>query len=193
MERMCYNYGYMEQKSKKSIWKKWWFWVGLFFGLPVFLVIMGTIGKSLPESTTMAPSGASQAVVTEAITTPTPKPYVFDVPSLIGKNTDQIGEVLGQYKKKTLEPNAQQIKLGLKEWDMTFEKDGKELLVTYDFASKKVIDFFISSDDRSGASSDKNHLLMLGNLSENDSKYKVTFVKALKDPSVFTGVKVTPL
>ncbi len=182
----------MENKPNKSIWKKWWFWVLLFFGIPfTLLLIMGTIGNNLPENATTAPSGVPQAVVTEAMATQTPKNYVFDIPSLVGKDITGVKAALGTPKDK--EPTAQQIKLGTKEWSLTFEKEGKELLVTYNTASGKITDYFIGTDDPSGKTKDKNHLLELGNINEGDSRYKVEFVKALKDPSVFTGVKVIPL
>ena len=189
---MCYNHGYMENKPNKSIWKKWWFWVLLFFGVPfVLLLIMGTIGNNLPENATTAPSGTPQAAITEAIATQVPKRYVSDIPSLVGKDITGAKDALGTPKDK--EPTAQQIKLGAKEWSLTFEKEGKELLVTYDTASGRVKDYFIGTDDPSGKTKDKSHLLELGNINEGDSRYKVEFVKAFNDPSVFTGVKVIPL
>ena len=117
--------------------------------------------------------------------------YVFDVPSLVGKNVDEAIAVLQPYKKNTLEPTEEQIRLGVKDWDVEFEKDGKSLLVNYDIATRKVNNFFISTDDPSGATKDKGHLLELGNLKEYDARYKVGFVKALKDQTVFTGVKIT--
>lgn len=183
----------MEKKQKRSLWKKWWFWVGLFFGIPfLFLLILGTIGNNLPQDSTTVPSKAAQAVVTQAVVTQpvaTPK-YVFDVPALMSKDIDGVKAVLG--KSKGLEPNSEQVRLGVKEWDATFEKEGKELLVTYNIGTKQIKDFFISSDDPSGKTSNKNHLLELGNLKENDPTYKIEFVKALREPSSFTGIKVSP-
>lgn len=192
MESLCYNQGHMDNKPNKSIWKKWWFWVILVLGVPfVFLLIMGTIGNSLPESATTTPSEAPQAVVTEAIATQVPMQYVFDIPSLIGKDIIGVKAALGTPKDK--EPTSQQIKLGAKEWSLTFEKEGKELLVTYKTATGKIVDYFIGTDDPSGKTKDKGHLLEIGNINEGDSRYKIEFVKALNDSSVFTGVKVTPL
>lgn len=116
--------------------------------------------------------------------------YVFDVPSLIGKDLDGIVAMLGTPKGQ--DPTEQQIQLGVTEWDKTFVKDGKELLVTYTTSNRKVVDFFISTDDPSGSTTDTEHLLQMGNLQENDPKYKVEFVKAIKNPSSFTGIKVIP-
>lgn len=152
------------------------------------------VGK---PSTPQVPSPTpTQAVVqqqkTIATPTATPTPQFFDLPVLIGKNADAVAAILKSYQKKSLQPTQEQIKLGVKDWDMEFEKDGKDLLVSYVIATKAVNNFFISTDDSSGVTTDKKHLLELGNLNENDSRYKIEFVKALKDSSKFTGVKVTP-
>ncbi|HSW88015.1 MAG TPA: hypothetical protein VLG12_02520 [Candidatus Saccharimonadales bacterium] len=114
----------------------------------------------------------------------------FDVPSLVGKDLDGVIAVLGQ--PKGIDPTALQIQQGVTEWDKTFVKDGKELLVTYTISDRKIVDFFISTSDPSGATSDKEALLKQENLKQDDAKYRVEFVKAIKDPSTFTGVKVIP-
>jgi hypothetical protein len=116
---------------------------------------------------------------------------VFDIPSLVDKDIDGVIAVLGTPKGK--DPTAQQIELGINEWDKTFVKDGKELLVTYTISNRKIIDFFIPTDDPSGLTTDTEHLLRLGNLKQGDPRYRIEFVKAIKDPSSFTGVKVIPL
>jgi hypothetical protein len=163
---------------KGTIWQRWWFWLG------IVILVFAIIGLSSqpPEQTNRTQTTSQKSTQ-----------YVFDVPKLIGKNVDQIAEELGQYKVKTSEPNEQQIQTGVKEWEIEFEKDGQELLVTYDINTKKVIDFFIGADDPSGATKDKAHLLEVGNVNENGEGYRVEFVKALKDPSVFTGIKIIPL
>ncbi len=147
----------------------------------------------------MSPSPKTDTVVNT--TAPTPKvqteqkvpDFVFDVPSLVGKDIDGIRLLLGEPADGNLkEPTAQQISFGGKQWDNTFKKDGKELLVTYDVKTRKVVDFFISSDDSSGATKDTQHLMEMGNLKNNVSNYRIEFVKTFKDPTVFTGVKVIP-
>ena len=151
----------------------------------LLIIFLGVVGKNTP---TKQPTSQVKVEKQEEEKIA----FVFDIPSLIGKNIDEIKKDLDSYKKKFLEPTSDQIKLGVKEWEVEFEKDGKSLLVTYDTATKRVKDFFISSDDPSGKTKDKNHLLELGNLKENDSRYKIEFVKTLKDPSSFTGVKISP-
>jgi len=117
----------------------------------------------------------------------TPKPtYIFDVPFLVGKNIDEIRQILGTPLDKDLtEPTAQQIELGGSEWDNSYKKDGQDLLITFDASSRKIIDFFLDGDD-------KSKLLEIGNLKENASSYTIEPVKAIKDPSVITGIKIIP-
>lgn len=116
--------------------------------------------------------------------------YVFDVPSLVDKDLDGVIAVLGT--PKGIDPTAKQIELGAKEWDKTFVKDGKELLVTYTISDKKIIDFFISTDDPSGTTTNTAHLLEMGNVKQDDSRYQIEFVKAIKNPSSYTGIKIIP-
>ena len=166
----------------------------IFVVLPIaFLVIVGGIGYLTTGGKTSTSEQAPTSAPTVATKEETPAlQFVFDLPVLIGKNADEVATTLKDYQKKTLQPTQEQIKMGVKDWDMEFEKDGKDLLVSYVIATKAVNDFFISTDDPSGATKDKKHLLELGNLNESDSRYKVEFVKVLKDSTRFTGVKVTP-
>ncbi|MBI2420522.1 MAG: hypothetical protein HYV38_00345, partial [Candidatus Levybacteria bacterium] len=77
-------------------------------------------------------------------------------------------------------------------WDNTFKKDGKELLVTYKPSTREVIDFFVSTDDPSGATKDTKKLLEISGLSENSPSYIIEFVKVINDPNSYTGIKATP-
>jgi hypothetical protein len=73
-------------------------------------------------------------------------PVVFDLEKLYGKNIDEIRSILGNpIDGNHIEPTKQQINLGMAEdgWDNTFEKDGYDLLITYDVSTRNVIDFFI--------------------------------------------------
>lgn len=166
------------QPTKKAIYKRWWFWV-----LAV-VVLFGVIGAfngdgNKTEPTTQAESNATQA-------------YTFDVPSLIGKNVDEVKAVLGTPTNDT-EPTQAQLASGLtKEWEKTFTKDGVSMLVTYRLADRSVVDFFISTNDPSGMTKDTAALKKLGNITLSDSRYKIDFVEALKDKSQYTGIKITP-
>lgn len=171
----------------------------IIIGVIVFVVvvivsvsILGAIAggnKSAGNTQTSTPVTTEQQVVTPVKST-TPK-YVFDVPSLFGKNIDEIRLVLGDPEDKTMtEPTAEQISLGGSEWDNTFKKDGKELLVTFNASTRAIIDFFVSTDDPSGATTDVQHLLDIGNLKDNASNYTIKEIKAVRDPSVITGITI---
>lgn len=142
-----------------------------------------------PKKTTTA-TKPSPVKTTSRVTTPAPvAQIVFDVSSLIGKNIDEVKQVLGQPTDgEYIEPNESQKSLsGFTEWDNTFKKNDEELLITFDYKTRKIKDFFISATNQ-----DKNRLLQIGNLKDNSSDYKIEYVKALKDPSKITGVIITP-
>ncbi len=118
------------------------------------------------------------------VPTPEAPQFSFDVPSLIGKNIDEVKQALGAPNIDT-EPTKQQLDSGVAdEWEKEFKKNNESLLVTYYPKTKVVTDFFISG-------SDKQSLLNIGNLKEKDSNYVIEFVKAIKNPSDITGVKIS--
>jgi hypothetical protein len=174
-----------DQVKKKPIWKRGWFWIAVVF----FICIgVGSSKTSKLESTKTTQTVASPSPITQKQNC---EGQAFDIPSLLGKDLNKITTTLGT--PKGIDPTAEQIKLGVKEWDKTFIKDGKELLVTYTITDGKIVDFFLSDLNLSGDKQNKTCMLELGNVKQNDSRYKVEFVKLLKDPSQFTGVKITPI
>lgn len=117
--------------------------------------------------------------------------YVFDLDALYGKNIDEIRSVLGEPTDGAQkDPTAAQMAFEHMEWSNTFEKDGYELLVTYDATDKHVIDFFIATNDPSGQTKDVDSLKQVGNI-VNSEHYIVEPVKTLSDPSYYTGITVT--
>ena len=164
-------------ESRKNLLKLWWLW--LIIGFILLLVFLPNTSKNGEKK--------SQSNNTPQTTT---QSYIFDMPILIDKNLEELETILGEPRGSN--PTEQQISLGIKEWEKIFIKDGEELLVTYKISSNKIIDFFISTDDPSGMTQNKKHLLELGNLKENDEKYSLEFVKAIKNPNYFTGIKIIP-
>lgn len=154
-------------------------------GIFILILFIGQIGGNKPSQNNSKPETAKVEVSTE------PKiNYTFDIPSLIDKNIDQVMTALGNSEDP--DPTEQQIKLAANQWTKIFKKDGKSLLVTYKIVDKSIIRFFLDTDDPSGKTQDKNHLLQLGNLKENDPKYRVQFIKVVIDPNYYTGVTVIP-
>jgi hypothetical protein len=163
---------------------------GIKIGITVLLLLLtigvGTSGGSKkPEQKIVESKPAEVAAKSTS---------AFDVPALIGENIDQVRTKLGTPADKDIEPTEQQKQLGVTEWQNTFKNGSKELLVTFNSSSRSVVDYFISTDDSSGYTNDKVHLLGLGNLSESSAKYKVDFVKTANksdSESNLTGVKIT--
>jgi len=156
--------------------------IGLAFGVATFVFLI--LGAAT------SPTTPKKEVI---VNTENPSDSIkFDVPSLIGKNINEIVLVLGTPDKYNTEPTEAQLELGTTEWEKSYEKDGRELLITYNIKTGSVIDFFISATDREIEDNNKVGLLTVGNLQENNSSYSVKFVKQLTNPSKFTGVTITP-
>lgn len=162
----------MEVVIKRKTSVVTWVVLGLILLTAVFVAI---IGNSTPKAVENLPA-ANLGTNNQA-------KMVFDVPSLLGKNVDQIKAVLGN-PVSDAEPTKQQLSVGVSEWDKEFQKDGQSLLVTYNPKTRQVIDFFISGTS-------KTDVLIIGNLKDGDSKYSIDYVKSLKNPAEITGVKVS--
>lgn len=158
--------------------------IGIFFGIAtiLFFILFGTTSSKSTPTTNPATTTDNTPSKTETLT----PSYSFDIPSLLGKNIDEVRQVLGTPLDKNLtEPTAEQLKLGADEWDNSYKKGNQELLVTFNPITRKIVDFFLSGDN-------KAKLIEAGNLKENDSNYTIEQVKQLKNPSAITGIKITP-
>lgn len=116
--------------------------------------------------------------------------YAFDVPSLIGKSAEELKAEPGVQPSES--PTPLQVSADVKEWEFTIKREGRELLVTYTIATGRVTDFFLGTNDPSGATRDKASLLKAANLKEGQRAYKVELVPTIRDRSAFTGVKAIP-
>jgi hypothetical protein len=110
----------------------------------------------------------------------------FDVPSLIGKSIDEVRGVLGKPDDREPEPTKLQLQIGVDEWINSYEKDGQELMVTFNPRNRVVIDFFLEGDS-------KAVLMQIANLREGDSAYRVEVIQAINAPGQITGIKVVPI
>lgn len=136
-------------------------------------------------------SSSTEQTTAKTSITKTDIKTVFDVPSLIGKNIDEVRKILGKPTDKEIDPSKAQLKMDLDSWDNNFEKDGYSLLVTYNPQNRKVIDFFISTKDPSGITSDYSDLLKVCNITNDNTKYTVEPVPTIKDDTKYTGIKIT--
>ena len=112
--------------------------------------------------------------------------YIFDIPSLIGKNFDEVKTSFGpELTKYFTEMTNEQLKLWATEWDNTINKNGVDLLITYNQKTRKIIDFFLWWEN-------KDTLMNIGNLMDKSNNYTVEAIQQLKDPTKITGIKITP-
>jgi hypothetical protein len=113
--------------------------------------------------------------------TPQAPQFMFDVPSLIGKNIDEVKATLGNPTDFT-PPTKQQL-AAFDMWDMGYTKDGTSLIIEYSPKSKVVFNFFIDGND-------KAKLLALGNLQEKNDAYILDFVKNVSNQNEILGVGI---
>jgi hypothetical protein len=111
---------------------------------------------------------------------------LFDVPSLIGKNIDEVRRVLGHPADKTLEPPDST----WNEWDNRFHKRGYTLLVMFNPRTRQVVDFFVPTNDPSEKTSDYTNLLKVSNVRITNPNYLVTPVGIPEYPSEYTGIRI---
>lgn len=163
------------QQVKKKFYKRWWFWVLIVLAL---FILIGELGSSDTEN----PATETQQEVASV--------HAFDIPALLGKDIDALKQTLGTPSYDT-EPNAAQLQLGTDTWEKSWTKGEYDLMATYDVETKEVVDLFLgaSSDAAFKRFEDTDYILATGNLSGNDSRYLVEFVKAKNGPG-YTGVIV---
>lgn len=155
--------------------KKVWIISVISFVVIIILISIGLGSGQESQQTTNRQPTAQPTVKTS---------YVFDVPNLLTLNIDQVRESIGQPVDKDIEPSSQQLNSSSGEWDNTFRKDSEELLVTFNVKTRKLIDLFISGDNKAS-------LLEKTGLNEGDARYTLKFVQALSDPKLITGVIIT--
>lgn len=71
-----------------------------------------------------------------------PPQVTFDIPSLIGKNIDQVRKVLGKSDDTSPDPSDSSVK-GYTNW---YNKNGQELLIDFDPHTRKITRFYIHPD-----------------------------------------------
>lgn len=109
-------------------------------------------------------------------------PFTYDIPALIGKNIDQADKELPVAIGNTPEPPNNQSEPGGTKWHRIYMKDKHALIIDFNSITRKVISFVLEGDN-------KEKLLEVGNLSENDAKYKI---EQLNDEIGMLGIKITP-
>jgi hypothetical protein len=114
---------------------------------------------------------------------------IYDLPALKGKSIDEVVKILGIPEVSNTEPTKAQINSGINTWEKGYKRNGYELLITYDVLSRKIIDFFVPTNNSSGKTKNYNDLLQITN-TENQSGIVIKPVPTLVDPSSYTGLKI---
>lgn len=152
----------------------------------VFFALVVIAGSSSPDNqptdqqSQQQASAPTQEAKSENALAPQAPQYIFDVPSLIGKNIDEVKSVLGEpsiFNK----PSVKELALDSNKWDMDFVKNNVDLSVSYNVKTKFIYDFFILG-------SDKQQVLTAGNLKEDASDYNIQFQPPIHTDSNITGV-----
>lgn len=157
--------------------------IGVFLLLPLFAISLAAC-TSLPSPTVTPQSPEKTAAA-----------FTFDIPALLGKDIAEIEKALGKPTFDCMPNSEVPDPIEYPECDKTWELGKQAMLVTYETATGAVIDFFISTDDPSGASADSDHMLEVGNLKRNDPRYSLDFVETIgrdATPGEFTGVIIQP-
>ncbi|KAA9327111.1 hypothetical protein F0P96_17890 [Hymenobacter busanensis] len=112
-----------------------------------------------------------------------------NMPSLVGRNIDQIRKVLGPPVESTqssvgMEPTAAQMQSTKGEgWINTFEYSGSTVVATFNARTRKVRDLVLIG-------SNEEELMRRGNLSLVSPDYVVLPVNNPTDPAKITGIRV---
>ena len=115
---------------------------------------------------------------------------VFDIPSLVDKSIDEVQAELGAPHQAI--SSLDLVPHSVTQHKLAWKRGNVKLTASYSEATRKVIGFYMTTDDPSGESADRARTLALGNLKEGDMtvlRYSVVFVVG-SDISKHVGVRV---
>lgn len=117
-----------------------------------------------------------------------PLKYVFDVPSLLAKNIDQVTALLGGSFQVDAEPTATALTAGHPTWERSFRRDTTLLFVTYHAQTRQIFHVFLSTAQQKTVR--YASLLELGNLWGDEPRLVVEPRRANDDSGRYRGVWV---
>jgi len=132
---------------------------------------------------------SNNSEIKEATNTAQSLDVIYDLPSLKGKNIDQVVEILGTPEVDNSEPTNQQKQFGVNIWGKSYKRNGYELLINYYVGSRVIIDYFVPTNDPSGGTKNYDDLMQITNTFNNPNVI-IEPVKAYVDPSSYTGIKI---
>lgn len=162
--------------------------------IPAMIVVAGISSALSPKE-----AATDQPIQSTATPTPTPVTVLFDLSTAKGKTPEQIYTLLGQPTRKDAGPNAAQKALIAKgqTWEMNdeWEKDGQTLLLTHDYTTGVVTDFFLDCSENGTGSCPNNETTITklkAQLNADVSGMRVEAVPTIKDETQITGIKLIP-
>ena len=165
----------MIKETKQPWFKKCW---AIIFLIIFVVIVISQLKENPNDSNEIIPSPREEIFET-----------IFDFEALHGKNIDEIKPILGTPSSDT-EPTDSQ-KQFVKEWEKLWQKDGYELLVTYNVNSRRIVDYFVPTNDHSGATKDLRELKAIVG-AKKLINFTILPVKTIEDPTKYTGVRVIP-
>ncbi len=179
---------------RKTAWSKKTKWVATAVVVLLFIWAQTILSDSKEKA---QENNTSQA--TEQIPSEETVKLSFDIPALFGKDIDQIREVLGkptdlhvEYPENVLKnKEALGQDISLETWSNRFESNEMYMSVEFYIKTRAVKEFFVEANDPSGATTDKQRLMNIGNVKENDPRYVLDFVEARNSPGEYTGLIIT--
>lgn len=109
----------------------------------------------------------------------------FDIPHLIGKDIDEIREILGKPRENEIDP----IDTSKKAWENTFKNNGNILIIDFDPKSRAINNLFIAPFEDNWSKTD---VMKLGNLDSNDARYWIERGSEFNMEGDYSTLKVHP-
>ncbi len=166
--------------TKKSIYKKWWFWLLTVF---IFFMFIGAFGSGPVETIDTPATDTVQDDESVAI---------IDTPRILSMTIDEVRDELGMpLEDSFIDPTSEQIYDESMTWMNEYEISDYMFVIEWNATSRNVTGVFVATDDPSGATKDWEVLVPLLGLPEDTSDYLIDAVEVISDPSQYTGVNVS--
>ena len=171
-----------------------------FYFLIVFLFAIGLVSilpstsNHIDQNPSNLPSTSNHIDQNPSNIVNSARAYTFNVPSLVWKSLNELKKSFwAWFTKDYTQPSKIDFEWGLDEWSITASKDGYDLLITYNWKTKAIIDFFLSADNDSD--NNKNILMEVWNLIDYDDNYSIeevhTYLHGVMIDKI-TGIKIIP-
>jgi hypothetical protein len=131
-------------------------WIGITVIVIVVLALVNTIPKSKFQGDTEKPV-----------------PDFYNIPLMLGKNIDELRRELGPGKELKPEPTSDTEKTE-EFWTAKYEKSGYPFLISFDWKTREVYQFFILMPENESYSSGMiDFLIKLAHLNRSDKRYVI--------------------